>query len=145
MKRTRELSYLLDVNFLLALFDPRHVNHEAAHHWFRHTAAPRWATCSVTENGCVRILSNPAYRTVSATPTEVMARLQRFCDSGGIRSGRMTSRCAPPWIEPSRIACRVIDRSPTFTLQRFLPHAADGWPHSTAGWHDPLPAPASRR
>ena len=77
------MSYLLDVNFLVALFDPRHVNHEAAHHWFGHTAALRWATCSVTENGCVRILSNPAYRTVSATPTEVMVRLQRFCDSGG--------------------------------------------------------------
>ena len=77
------MSYLLDVNFLIALFDPRHVNHEVAHHWFGHTAASRWATCSVTENGCVRILSNPSYRTVSATPQEVMARLQRFCDSGG--------------------------------------------------------------
>ena len=77
------MSYLLDVNFLLALFDPRHVNHDAAHRWFGHTAASGWATCSVTENGCVRILSNPAYRTVSATPTEAMARLQRFCDSGG--------------------------------------------------------------
>ena len=77
------MSYLLDVNFLVALFDPRHINHEAAHRWFRGTAAPRWATCSVTENGCVRVLSNPAYPTVSTTPTEMMARLQRFCDSGG--------------------------------------------------------------
>ena len=77
------MSYLLDVNLLVALFDPRHVNHDAAHRWFRHTAESRWATCSVTEIGCVRILSNPSYRTVSTTPAEAMARLQRFCDSRG--------------------------------------------------------------
>ncbi len=47
------------------------------------TGVSRWATCSVTENGCVRILTNPAYPTVSATPSEVLTRLQRFCDSGG--------------------------------------------------------------
>ena len=77
------MSYLLDINLLVALFDPRHVNHDAGHRWFAQTAAARWATCSVTENGCVRILSNPSYRTVSTTPTEAMARLQRFCDAGG--------------------------------------------------------------
>ena len=77
------MSYLLDVNFLVALFDPRHVNHDAAHRWFGHTAVSRWATCSVTENGCVRILSNPSYPTVSTTPTEALARLQRFCNSDG--------------------------------------------------------------
>lgn len=77
------MTYLLDVNFLLALFDPRHVNHDAGHRWFAQTAAARWATCSVTENGCVRILSSPSYPTVSTTPTEAMARLQRFCDAGG--------------------------------------------------------------
>ena len=72
------MSYLLDVNVLVSLFDPRHVNHEAAHAWFAATAAHRWATCSITENGCVRVLSNPAYPT-AATPADVIDRLARFC------------------------------------------------------------------
>ena len=79
------MSYLLDVNFLVALFDARHPNHHAAHRWFGARGAADWATCTITETGCVRILSNPAYPTVSATPHEVLRRLVRFCDSGGHR------------------------------------------------------------
>jgi predicted nucleic acid-binding protein len=37
--------YLLDVNLLLALSDPIHVHHEAAHHWFGQTGRQAWATC----------------------------------------------------------------------------------------------------
>ena len=77
------MSHLLDVNFLVALFDPRHVNHAAAHHWFGASCSSDWATCSITEAGCARVLSNPAYPTVSATPNEVLRRLALFCDSGG--------------------------------------------------------------
>lgn len=79
------MSHLLDVNFLVALFDARHVNHDAAHRWFGATGAPDWATCPITETGCVRVLSNPAYPTVSASPREALRRLARFCDSGGHR------------------------------------------------------------
>ena len=76
------MSYLLDVNYLVALFDARHVNHDAAHRWFA-TFGTDWATCSTTENGCTRILSSPAYPTVSATPRDVLERLARFCEAGG--------------------------------------------------------------
>ncbi len=76
------MSHLLDVNFLVALFDPRHVNHEAAHHWFSAEFSSSWATCSIMEAGCIRVLANPAYPTVSATPNDVLKRLARFCDSG---------------------------------------------------------------
>ena len=79
------MTALPDVNFLVALFDARHVNHEAAHRWFGAAGATDWATCSITENGCARVLSNPAYPTVSTTPVEVLHRLARFCDSGGHR------------------------------------------------------------
>ena len=79
------MSHLLDVNFLVALFDARHVNHDAAHRWFGATGAADWATCPITEAGCVRVLSNPAYPTVSASPQEALRRLARFCDSGGHR------------------------------------------------------------
>ena len=77
------MSHLLDVNFLVALFDAQHVNHEAAHRWFGAAGAADWATCTITEIGCVRVLSNPAYPTVSAPPNEVLRRLARFCDAGG--------------------------------------------------------------
>ncbi len=79
------MSHLLDVNFLVALFDARHVNHDAAHRWFGATGAADWATCPITETGCVRVLSNPAYPTVSASPREALRRLARFCDSAGHR------------------------------------------------------------
>ena len=79
------MSYLLDINVLVSLFDAQHVNHDAAHHWFGTKFAADWATCSITEAGCVRVLSNPAYPTVSATPAEVLTRLERFCGSGGHR------------------------------------------------------------
>lgn len=77
------MTHLLDVNFLVALFDPWHVNHESAHDRFGSRYAEDWATSPTTESGCVRVLSNPAYRSVSATPTEVLDRLTQFCSSGG--------------------------------------------------------------
>ena len=79
------MSHLLDVNFLVALFDVRHANHHPAHRWFGATGAADWATCTLTETRFVRILSNPAHPTVSASPREVLRRLSRFCGSGGHR------------------------------------------------------------
>ena len=49
--------FLLDVNLLLALFDPRHVHHRAAHGWFDDVAA--FATTPLTETAFVRLVSNP--------------------------------------------------------------------------------------
>ena len=55
---------LLDVNVLVALFNPDHVHHDAAHDWFAGRSRQRkWATCSVTEQGLLRVLANPASRT----------------------------------------------------------------------------------
>ena len=73
--------FLLDVNVLVALFDPHHIHHDAAHDWFAGNRGAGWATCPITENGFVRVISHPAYglgeRVESAT-----ARLRAFCDSG---------------------------------------------------------------
>lgn len=52
---------LLDVNVLVALFDPDHVHHDLAHDWFTEEGAGGWATCPLTENGFIRVISNPAY------------------------------------------------------------------------------------
>jgi predicted nucleic acid-binding protein len=53
--------YLLDVNVLLALCDPLHVHHAAAHRWFAAVGRFAWATCPITENGFVRIAAHRSY------------------------------------------------------------------------------------
>jgi uncharacterized protein len=73
---------LLDVNVLVALFDPDHVHHEPAHQWFGANRRAGWATCPLTENGVVRILSNVAYSGVHESPGAVQERLTAFCASG---------------------------------------------------------------
>jgi toxin-antitoxin system PIN domain toxin len=72
---------LLDVNVLIALVDSGHHNHEAAHRWFGRNRKYGWATCPLTINGFVRILSNPAYPTVEATPAEAAGALQEMCST----------------------------------------------------------------
>jgi len=49
---------LLDANVLIALLDPDHVFHERAHAWWAGHDDAGWASCPVTENGVVRIMSN---------------------------------------------------------------------------------------
>lgn len=52
---------LLDVNVLIALLDADHVNHKIAWAWLEDNIASGWATCPITENGCLRIMSQPGY------------------------------------------------------------------------------------
>jgi toxin-antitoxin system PIN domain toxin len=73
---------LLDVNVLVALFDPDHVHHEAAHAWFSANRPHGWASCPLTENGLVRILSNVAYTGFHETTVAIRGRLETFCSSG---------------------------------------------------------------
>lgn len=72
---------LLDVNVLVALFDPAHAHHEDAHRWFSRNRKEGWATCPITVNGCVRVFTNPAYPSVKATPADVVSRLQNLCST----------------------------------------------------------------
>jgi toxin-antitoxin system PIN domain toxin len=71
--------HLLDVNVLLALCDPAHVNHEAAHGWFRAARPEGWATCPLTENAFIRIASQSAYPGSPGGPGVVRDLLRRFC------------------------------------------------------------------
>lgn len=70
---------LLDVNFLIALLDPVHIHHDEAHEWYAANGHFGWATCPVTVNGCVRILSNPAYPSISASSEQVVNSLRQMC------------------------------------------------------------------
>jgi toxin-antitoxin system PIN domain toxin len=74
---------LLDVNVLVALFDPDHVHHEPAHRWFADHRSSGWATCPLTENGLLRVLAHPAYSPAAMQPPPMLERLQAFCSSGG--------------------------------------------------------------
>jgi hypothetical protein len=73
--------FLLDVNVLIALLDPAHVHHDAAHDWFAATKDSGWATCPITENAVIRILSNPSYPSVDFLPNDAMDHLTQFFTS----------------------------------------------------------------
>jgi toxin-antitoxin system PIN domain toxin len=73
---------LLDVNLLVALFDPDHVHHDIAHEWFTDNRRQGWATCPITENGVVRILSNLRYSPAAEPAARIIDRLRTFCESG---------------------------------------------------------------
>lgn len=69
---------LLDVNVLLALHDAQHVHHRAAADWLATHARAGWATCPLTQNGCIRILSQPNYP--NPVPlADALAVLRRSC------------------------------------------------------------------
>lgn len=52
---------LLDINVLIALLDASHIHHDMATNWLSGHLDAGWASCPITQNGCVRILSQPAY------------------------------------------------------------------------------------
>jgi toxin-antitoxin system PIN domain toxin len=52
---------LLDVNVLVALLDGGHLHHRMAMQWLSAHARNGWASCPLTQNGCLRILSLPTY------------------------------------------------------------------------------------
>ena len=52
---------LLDVNVLIALLDENHINHEKVSVWLDNHIEHGWASSPLTQNGCVRILSQPGY------------------------------------------------------------------------------------
>jgi uncharacterized protein len=52
---------LLDINVLIALLDTDHSLHVPATGWFNSNAHKGWASCPITQNGCVRVMSNPGY------------------------------------------------------------------------------------
>ena|ERR1700761_7721963 len=72
------MAALLDVNALIALVDVDHVDHEPMQKWFKGNYAAGWATCPLTENGMVRVLSQPTYPSGQRTPAEVIEVLREL-------------------------------------------------------------------
>jgi uncharacterized protein len=70
--------YLLDVNVLIALIDPAHVQHDNAHAWFASVGSKAWATCPLTENGVLRIVGHSRYPNSPGTPAAVAELMATF-------------------------------------------------------------------
>ncbi len=66
---------LLDVNVLIALLDADHTSHRSAREWFGEYANDGWASCPITQNGCVRIMSHPGYPNAHSV-LEIIQRLR---------------------------------------------------------------------
>jgi hypothetical protein len=77
------MTYLLDINLLLALTDPMHVHHEPAHRWFAEKGKRAWATCPITEIGFVRIASHPNYPNRPGDVAGVLAILYQLRKAPG--------------------------------------------------------------
>jgi len=71
---------LLDVNVLIALLDADHTLHARARGWFEANAAAGWASCPLTQNGCVRVMAQPGYP--NALPVAVVASRLRDAVAG---------------------------------------------------------------
>lgn len=52
---------LLDVNVLIALLDSDHASHAHATQWFAANGKEGWASCPITQNGCIRVMAHPSY------------------------------------------------------------------------------------
>lgn len=73
---------LLDVNVLVALLDAGHLHHRAATAWLDEHRREGWASCPLTQNGCIRIVSLPGYPNTQA-PGAVATRLAEAVQDTG--------------------------------------------------------------
>jgi len=75
--------HLLDINVLIALVDPDHLHHAGASSWFHSAERGAWATCPLTENGFIRILSQPTYPAFSGTSENARKTLRTLTSNPG--------------------------------------------------------------
>jgi hypothetical protein len=64
----------LDINVLLALFDTDHVDHARARAWLEAEIGHGWASCAITQNAFVRVISQPRY----PSPIPVAQAIERL-------------------------------------------------------------------
>jgi toxin-antitoxin system PIN domain toxin len=70
--------FLLDVNVVLPLLDPRHVFHEAAHAWAREYHDAQWFTTPLVQHAVMRVASQPRYPNSLGTVGAVRQVLMGF-------------------------------------------------------------------
>jgi toxin-antitoxin system PIN domain toxin len=98
------MTALLDTNVLIALLDAAHVHHARAHAWMARNGRLGWASCAITQNGCVRIMSQPGY-----------AGHRSVAELGALLRRALASPHHVPWTQPLSIC-----DSSVFHLDRML-------------------------
>jgi uncharacterized protein len=127
------VTFLLDVNVLIALIDPGHVAHEAAHAWFEATGNSDWASCPMTENGVIRIVGHPKYPNSPGSPAAVAAIVEKLrALRGHCFWPDDFSLVGSDKVDPARIltSAQVID---TYLLG-WRNRTAGNWQHSIASF-----------
>jgi len=66
---------LLDVNVLIALNDQGHIHHTLANQWMDQNIHFGWASCPLTQNGMLRIMSQASYP--NSQPLKVLIEILR--------------------------------------------------------------------
>lgn len=77
------MTYLLDVNVLIALMDPSHIRNGDALSWFSTAGKHAWATCPMTENAILRIVGHHSYPNWFGNPPVVAELLSTFLSLPG--------------------------------------------------------------
>lgn len=77
------MTYLLDVNCLLALVDETHPFHSKVSNWYHSHVALSWSTCPLTENGFVRVISLPSYSYRRLPIADAQQTLIHLCNQPG--------------------------------------------------------------
>jgi len=81
------MTFLLDVNVLIALVDGDHMHHEAAHRWFEAVGRHSWAICPLNENGVLRIVGDPRYLNSPGSPHVVAPLVKQLQAARGQMAG----------------------------------------------------------
>jgi uncharacterized protein len=73
---------LFDVNALIAILDEEHVHHRVIHEWWAANRSAGWATCPLTENGLVRIMSQSGYKNPITTTFAIDLLVEQVSETG---------------------------------------------------------------
>jgi toxin-antitoxin system PIN domain toxin len=82
MTASSQRTALLDVNVIVALLDQEHPHFRAAQKWFLENRDLGWATCPITENGAIRVLSNRRYSVGELTAQAARDLVVHLCGIG---------------------------------------------------------------
>ena len=77
------MTTLFDVNVLVALVHGGHVHHAAATKAFKAALPAGWATCPLTQNGFLRIMSHPSFALGPEAPQIARQLLLNLLDTPG--------------------------------------------------------------
>lgn len=97
------MTFALDVNVLIALVDPAHVGHDAAHRWFEPDGKAPSATCPITGMASFASSASP---NIPTRPERRQASHPLSASSGrlpGVTSGRTTSACSTTHVEADQV------------------------------------------